>query len=374
MSVVATRLVFLAFIGLTGFITYNALYLQEQRNGALLSAARPPRVPLPDGPIHTTNPPASAVKPATLTTDLPPLRGQAAPQLVTAIQRELAARGAPRAFLKRLAARGWIEPCALPEPASAPTERRPSPLTLTPDQAAALEAIEAEAHGFAAFVLHGITGSGKTEIFLRLIAAVLDRDRQTLLLVPEIGLTPQLVGRLRERFGDALVVLHSALTPRERAAAWQKAQAGEAMLVVGTRSAVFAPLPRAGLVIVDEEHDASYKQQEGFRYSARDLAVARARGLGVRVVLASATPSLESLHNAASGRYKLLRLPRRIGAAGSASAVTGSGATGLPRDGGPGISARRCASATTWPRARSCATSARPCSRPRRCSAATSSS
>jgi primosomal protein N' (replication factor Y) len=234
--------------------------------------------------------------------------------------RELARRGAPPALLRRLAVRGWVEPCELAESPRVPsTQPRPTELKLTPDQAAALAAIEAVGDGFAAFLLHGVTGSGKTEVFLRLIAKLLDRDRQTLLLVPEIGLTPQLVGRLRERFGDALVVLHSALTPRERTAAWQKARAGEAMLVVGTRSAVFAPLPRAGLVIVDEEHDTSYKQQDGFRYSARDLAVVRARRLGIRVVLASATPSLESLQNAQSGRYRLLTLPQRIGAAGPPS-------------------------------------------------------
>ena len=230
--------------------------------------------------------------------------------------RELSRRGAPRAFLKRLAERGFVEAFEVADAPLRPDVSRPQPLELNADQATALEALEAEADGFAAFLLHGVTGSGKTEIFLRLIAKVLDRGRQTLLLVPEIGLTPQLVGRLRERFGDALVVLHSALTPRERAVAWGKAQAAEAMLVVGTRSAVFAPLPRAGLVIVDEEHDPSYKQQDGFRYSARDLAVVRARRLGVRVVLASATPSLESLQNVSSGRYRLLRLPRRIGAAG----------------------------------------------------------
>jgi primosomal protein N' (replication factor Y) len=231
--------------------------------------------------------------------------------------RELARRGAAPALLRKLAERGWVEACELVEPPAAQSPLlRPPALELTPDQAAALEAIEAVDEGFAAFLLHGVTGSGKTEVFLRLVATVLGRGRQTLLLVPEIGLTPQLVGRLRERFGDALVVLHSALTQRERMAAWRKAQSGEAMLVVGTRSAVFAPLPRAGLVIVDEEHDTSYKQQDGFRYSARDLAVARARGLSVRVVLASATPSLESLQNAHGGRYRLLTLPRRIGAAG----------------------------------------------------------
>ena len=234
--------------------------------------------------------------------------------------RELARRGAPQALLKKLAARGWVEPCELaevpPVPSAPSAPQGASPLELTPAQRAALEALEAVNEGFGAFLLHGVTGSGKTEVFLRLIATMLAAGRQTLLLVPEIGLTPQLVERLRERFGETLVVLHSALTARERTVAWQKAQAGEAMLVVGTRSAVFAPLSRPGLVIVDEEHDTSYKQQDGFRYSARDLAVVRARALRVRVVLASATPSLESLQNARSGRYRLLTLPERIGAAG----------------------------------------------------------
>src|SRR5947208_1445833 len=166
---------------------------------------------------------------------------------------------------------------------------------LTSDQLAVVSAIRAErAAGFRAYLLHGVTGSGKTEVYLRLIADELAANRQTLLLVPEIGLTPQLVARLRARFGGELALLHSGLTERERFDAWRNAFRGEARLVVGTRSAVFAPLPAAGLVIVDEEHDASYKQQSGLRYSARDLAVVRARALGVPIVLASATPSLES--------------------------------------------------------------------------------
>jgi primosomal protein N' (replication factor Y) len=153
-------------------------------------------------------------------------------------------------------------------------------------------------------------------VYLRLIAAELAAGRQTLLLVPEIGLTPQLVARLRTRFGTELAILHSALTERERFDAWRRAFREGAKLVVGTRSAVFAPLPSAGLIIVDEEHDTSYKQQTGFRYSARDLAVVRAQRLGVPIVLGSATPSLETFHNAVSGRYRKLDLPRRIGAAG----------------------------------------------------------
>ena len=129
-------------------------------------------------------------------------------------------------------------------------------------------------------------------------------------------MTPQLVRRLSDRFGEQLAVLHSAVTERERFDAWRRAYRCEARLIVGTRSAVFAPLPSAGLIIVDEEHDASYKQQRGFRYSARDLAVVRAQRLNVPVVLGSATPSLETFNNAAQGRYERLSLPRRIGSAG----------------------------------------------------------
>jgi primosomal protein N' (replication factor Y) len=214
---------------------------------------------------------------------------------------------------------------ALGEPdahgAAAAAERAPreadTPPELTSDQLAVVSAIRAErAAGFRAYLLHGVTGSGKTEVYLRLIADELAAKRQTLLLVPEIGLTPQLVARLRARFGGELALLHSALTERERFDAWRSAFRGEARLVVGTRSAVFAPLPAAGLVIVDEEHDVSYKQQSGFKYSARDLAVVRARALGVPIVLASATPSLESFFNAEQGRYRKLTMPRRIGSAG----------------------------------------------------------
>jgi len=246
---------------------------------------------------------------------------------------ELAALGIKRDVLERLADRGWIEPSEL-EPRSqvAGGSARAEPSAehaaasaagdgalpeLTPDQLAVVTAIRAErAAGFRAYLLHGVTGSGKTEVYLRLIADELAANRQTLLLVPEIGLTPQLVARLRVRFGGELALLHSGLTERERFEAWRKAWRNEARLVVGTRSAVFAPLPAAGLVIVDEEHDASYKQQSGFRYSARDLAVVRARRLGVPVVLASATPSLESFANAEHGRYRKLEMPRRIGSAG----------------------------------------------------------
>ena len=241
-----------------------------------------------------------------------------------AAESELKEAGIAIAVIERLAAKAWIEfeLAARTAPrASAPAEFRPeAPPELTADQSRVLEAIAADRRaasaGFRPYLLHGVTGSGKTEVYLRLIAAELAAERQTLLLVPEIGLTPQLVARLRARFGTELAILHSALSERERFTAWRRAYRREAKLVVGTRSAVFAPLPAAGLIIVDEEHDSSYKQQRGFRYSARDLAVVRGRRLGVPVLLASATPSLESLYNTQLGRYVKLDMPRRIGAAG----------------------------------------------------------
>ena len=234
---------------------------------------------------------------------------------------ELRERDIANATLERLAAKGWIEAGAPRTAGDAPRPAAPAVTlpALTADQRAVLDAIGADDRaggGFRSYLLHGVTGSGKTEVYLRLIAAALAAERQTLLLVPEIGLTPQLVGRLSARFGGELAILHSGLTERERFDAWRRAFRQQAKLVVGTRSAVFAPLPAAGLIIVDEEHDASYKQQTGFRYSARDLAVVRAQRLNVPVVLGSATPSLETFHNALAGRYRKLDLPQRIGAAG----------------------------------------------------------
>ena len=234
---------------------------------------------------------------------------------------DLDAHEVSAAAIEWLATKGWIEPAAPsePTPASSTAGTRPAQPELTEDQSdvlASIVATQATHKGFRAYLLHGVTGSGKTEIYLRLIAAELAAGRQTLLLVPEIGLTPQLVRRLRDRFGEELAVLHSAVTERERFDAWRRAYRGAARLVVGTRSAVFAPLPSPGLIIVDEEHDASYKQQRGFRYSARDLAVVRAQRLNVPIVLGSATPSLETYNNAAQGRYEKLSLPRRIGSAG----------------------------------------------------------
>ncbi|MFO1271306.1 MAG: primosomal protein N' [Rubrivivax sp.] len=195
-------------------------------------------------------------------------------------------------------------------PAPPPGEAPPRP-ALTAEQAAALEALAASPQPA---LLHGVTGSGKTEVYLRAAEATLAAGRQALVLVPEINLTPQLEARFAARFpGRRLVSLHSALTPAQRLRHWLLAHLGEAELVLGTRLAVFASLPRLGLVIVDEEHDPSFKQQEGARYSARDLAVWRAHDAGVPVLLGSATPSLETWQRVQEGRYRRLALDARIG-------------------------------------------------------------
>jgi primosomal protein N' (replication factor Y) len=184
--------------------------------------------------------------------------------------------------------------------------------TPTGAQAQAIERIGAALGRFQAFLLHGVTGSGKTEVYLRLIARVLESGGQALVLVPEISLTPQLEARFRHAFPQARIALmHSALQDVPRTAAWMAAARGEAGIVLGTRLAVLASLPRLALVVVDEEHDTSFKQQEGLRYSGRDAAVVRAKLANCPVVLGTATPSLETWHNAAAGRYERIALPER---------------------------------------------------------------
>lgn len=213
-----------------------------------------------------------------------------------------------RAALRGLAGRGLAERVAV-APAAVPAAGGPP---LSAAQRHAVDAIAATP-GFHAVLLDGVTGSGKTEVYLHAIADCLARGRQALVLVPEIGLTPQLLARFRARLGVAVHALHSGLSDGARARTWAACLRGDARVVVGTRSAVFLPLPEAGLVVVDEEHDGSYKQQDGVRYHARDFALVRAKALDVPVVLGSATPSLESLHNAQRGRSTHVHLRERAG-------------------------------------------------------------
>jgi primosomal protein N' (replication factor Y) len=210
--------------------------------------------------------------------------------------------------VEALVQRGWVQAVAYTEPSPGPAPARG--FELNPDQRHAVEAITA-ADGFSCFLLYGVTGSGKTEVYLDAVRSVVDRGMQALVLVPEISLTPQLVHALRQRFGKSVAVLHSGLPAGERHYNWWRARQGHAPVVLGTRSAVFAPLRRPGLIIVDEEHDGSYKQQDGLRYHARDVAVFRAKLEDIPVVLGSATPSLESMRNAAEGRYRRLDLTAR---------------------------------------------------------------
>ncbi|MBI3181767.1 MAG: primosomal protein N' [Myxococcales bacterium] len=189
---------------------------------------------------------------------------------------------------------------------------RPERLTVEQETCVAKLEEALERGGFQPFLLHGVTGSGKTEVYLRAVEMALERGLGSLVLVPEIALTPQLVGRFRSRFGAAVAVLHSALKDRERLRQWRALRSGEVRIAVGVRSAVFAPVRELGVVVVDEEHDGSFKQEEKLRYHARDLAVVRAKQASALAVLGSATPSLETLENARRGRYQLLELRSRV--------------------------------------------------------------
>jgi primosomal protein N' (replication factor Y) len=201
----------------------------------------------------------------------------------------------------------WVS-CRTQEPAS--LDATPGPALLE-EQRQAVEAISTSLGSFHCHLLDGITGSGKTEVYLKVLEQVLEKGGQALLLVPEIGLTPQLLERFKKRLGFEPVVTHSGLSEGQRLQAWTLAGSGLARLVIGTRSALFLPIPDLQMIILDEEHDASFKQQDGFRYSSRDVAVKRAASLGVPVVLGTATPSLETFSNAASKRYSWHRLRQR---------------------------------------------------------------
>ena len=213
--------------------------------------------------------------------------------------------------LRALVKRGWAERHSRDAVATKPL----AGLTLNSAQLRAATEVRAALGGYKAFLLDGVTGSGKTEVYLAAMEAALARGRQVLVLLPEINLTPQTLARFRARFGGGVTAFHSGLSEGERLRAWLAARDGKAQVIVGTRSAVWLPLRSPGLFVVDEEHDASFKQHEGFRYSARDLAVVRAQRAQVPVLMGSATPSLETLHNAMQGRYTRLTLPERAGSA-----------------------------------------------------------
>lgn len=217
----------------------------------------------------------------------------------------------PKSIVQSLVKKGWIaattdlflNSAALAKP----------PLLLNSAQQLAVDAIVAAKNTFQVFLLDGITGSGKTEVYLQALAKSLADQKQVLVLVPEIGLTPQTIQRFKERFTVPVVALHSGLSEKERLNAWHLAQTGAAKIVIGTRSAIFTPFLALGLIIVDEEHDLSFKQQDSFRYHARDLAIMRARLNQIPIVLGSATPALETLHNTQTGKYQHLLLPMRAG-------------------------------------------------------------
>ena len=223
-----------------------------------------------------------------------------------------------RKVAKQLVAEGWLVSEQVPAIVKTLEVSIPRPPELNDEQTLAVNRIIQEAHTFKAWLLHGITGSGKTEVYMRLMQYVLDnKDAQVLVLVPEINLTPQLEARFRSRLANfTLVSLHSSLSESERLHNWQLAQSGAAQIIIGTRLSIFTPLPKLKLIIIDEEHDSSYKQQDSMRYHARDVALVRAKRLNIPVVLGSATPSLESWHNTITNqqqanKYNLISLNQR---------------------------------------------------------------
>ncbi len=220
-----------------------------------------------------------------------------------------------RDTLKRLQEKGLIESIEIQPtpPPNPPTLLKQSPLQLNNEQQHALDQLRYQ--HFGTYLLEGATGSGKTEVYLQAITQVLEQGKKALVLVPEIGLTPQLVERFEQRFAVNIVAVHSGLNDKERLNAWLAAFHNQADIIIGTRSAIFSPISNLGIIIIDEEHDLSFKQQDGFRYSARDLAVVRAQRLGIPLVLGTATPALETLYNATHNRYLHLRLTERAGSA-----------------------------------------------------------
>lgn len=222
-----------------------------------------------------------------------------------------------RSVLNTLQDKGWIECCeTMPVQGkwSAECENQADKPKINQEQAVAIATVNSHS-GFACYLIDGVTGSGKTEVYLNLITPVLARGEQALVLVPEIGLTPQTINRFKRRFNVPIEVIHSGLNETERLNAWLAARDGQAGIMIGTRSALFAPFRKLGIIIVDEEHDSSYKQQDSLRYHARDVAVMRASQENIPIVLGSATPALETLYNAQGGKYHHLKLTQRAGQA-----------------------------------------------------------
>lgn len=215
-----------------------------------------------------------------------------------------------RTAIKALLEKGLIR-CDEKPAVLTPNDTDPPSIELTQEQIETVRSIESHEHQHAVHLVNGVTGSGKTEVYLALCETLLAAGKQILILVPEIGLTPQLTQRFQDRLNSNIVVLHSAMNDKQRYAAWHAAANNQAQLVIGTRSAIFTPLPQLGLIIVDEEHDGSYKQQDGFRYNARDLAILRAKNNNIPIILGSATPSLESLNNINEHRYEAHYLKQR---------------------------------------------------------------
>ncbi len=215
-------------------------------------------------------------------------------------------RAAAKALQEKQLVETFVKPAVLQQENS----NTPEP-PLNDEQASAISGIENHRQQHAVHVVNGITGSGKTEVYLALCESILAGDKQILVMVPEIGLTPQLTQRFLDRLDTSVVILHSAMNDKQRYAAWHAAASKQAQLIIGTRSSIFTPLPDLGLIIIDEEHDGSYKQQDGFRYNARDLAILRAKNKNIPIVLGSATPSLETLNNINEQRYQVHYLRQR---------------------------------------------------------------
>ena len=239
-------------------------------------------------------------------------------------KKEIISKGFSNTVINTLEKKGFIKSYirdSKPQSEFAPIVRNSSKgPELNSEQQKAIDHIRAQGTGYNCFLLDGVTGSGKTEVYMQIMEDHLTEGRQCLILIPEIGLTPQTVSRFKNRFQCSIATLHSGINSNKRFEAWSQARSGASAIIIGTRSCVFTPAPNLGLIIVDEEHDGSFKQQEGFRYSARDIAVMRARKENIPVILGSATPSLESLYNARKKKFIYLSLSQRAGAASQAVA------------------------------------------------------